>query len=248
MARFIAKNKSAILIIILLILVLKYFILVQLNTTNLETVINSPLLSPIITLVVGFVAYIIYLKQRDDSKKDAANVILIEIQNAERILKQSKHSLTKLSIPNLDEPTMQVESWSKYKYLFIRDFDRDEWDAITDFYNKCQVYDDAVKASNSSFQKNEEQYRVNIQKVSSDFVLKFGPKLLSENDQQKRELIKKDLSERIIRFRDLYLEVAQLYSPNKPVIDASRLVNELTNNLSQTTIGIKLKALADLRD
>jgi len=43
-----------------------------------------------VTLVVGSVAYVIYKLQKRDKKREKANIILLEIQGAERKLQQIK--------------------------------------------------------------------------------------------------------------------------------------------------------------
>src|SRR5579859_3713818 len=116
-----------------------YILAYPLNVIVLKNFITSALFLPLVTILVGSTALIIYNKTKDDFKKDAANIILLEIQNAERALKQVTESV------NAEPPTlpqniflMQTESWSKYRYLFVRDFDWNEWNEITDFYDKAQ--------------------------------------------------------------------------------------------------------------
>jgi hypothetical protein len=40
------------------------------------------------TLIVGFAAWLVYKQQKQDTKQDAANILLLEIQSAERAIKK----------------------------------------------------------------------------------------------------------------------------------------------------------------
>lgn len=140
--------------LIIIFVIVIYIFAYPLNITFLKNFITSALFIPLVTLLVGSTVIIIYSKTKDDFKKDAANIVLLEIQNAERALKQVTESVN-AEIPTLPQNIflMQTESWSKYRYLFVRDFDWNEWNEVTDFYDKAQLYDKAVTYNNSFFQK-----------------------------------------------------------------------------------------------
>lgn len=203
--------------------------------------VNSSFFVALITLVAGFIALDIYKRKQRDNKKDSANIILLEIQNAERQLKQVRENIKK---DFLEENfyVMKTESWSIYKYLFVRNFDRDEWDAISEFYHKCQLVDSAVTHQSSFFQKNEGQLRINMQKITSDYI----EKIIKETDEEK----KKELLEKITEFQNEYLKHPDLtlYSPQKPKNDVKLYLDNWNINLSQTTIGAKLKRIAKLKN
>jgi hypothetical protein len=107
----------------------------------LNPFLNSNFFIAIVTLAVGSIALFIYWKRRLDNKRDIASIILLEIKNAERLLKDEKEQFIKSNEESIGtELLMPVESWSKNKYLFVRDLDRDEWDTITEFYKNCLLY------------------------------------------------------------------------------------------------------------
>lgn len=58
--------------------------------THLINFLNSNFFIALVTLVVGSVAYVIYKLQKRDKKREKANIILLEIQGAERKLQQIK--------------------------------------------------------------------------------------------------------------------------------------------------------------
>src|SRR3989344_1068791 len=133
----------------------------------LENFIRSEIFNPLVTLLAGSVVYVLYRKQNDDFKKDAASIILLEIENAESLLKKAYASL-KIGT-NQDEArflpesnfVMKKESWSRFRHLFVRDLTRVEWEAISEFYDKCMLFDKSIEYNDSFFQKDVEQIRKN---------------------------------------------------------------------------------------
>ncbi len=211
----------------------------------IQLLVDSNLFTGIVTLIAGAIAYYVYWRQKKDSKKDAANIILLEIQSAERVLVQVGESVREKTLPN--KFTMPTESWSKYKYLFVRDFDRDEWDAITEFYNGCKLYDEAVSYNKSLFQKNEEQIRVNMLKTPADYIREYVDQEPASDDAAETVRLEAAFA-KANKFQTTYLSrIASLfYSPQKPLTDAKTAFDSLNITMSQTSIGIKLKKLAGL--
>jgi hypothetical protein len=204
--------------------------------------LNSSFFIALVTLAAGLIAYWLYRKRNKDFKKDAANIVLLEIQNAERILRVAKEQIRK-DIVDDNAYTMPTESWSKYKYMFVRDFDRDEWDSINNFYDKCHLYDDAVAHKSTAFKKNESEIRTNMHRVTADYI----KKLIDDGGKQ---LDRQATVALIDAFQDEYLGLRQdlnLYQPNKPVFDAKAQLETISDNLSQTNVGTKLKKLAGLK-
>ncbi|MCL4384575.1 hypothetical protein M1116_03915 [Patescibacteria group bacterium] len=238
-------------------LILNYFDN-QLKIPFIRGFVNSNLLNPLITVLVGSIAYVLYKKQKDDYKTDAANVILLEIENAEKMLKKASESLaigtTKLHIVPEKNFVMQTESWSKYRYLFVRDFTQTEWDAVSDFYNKCHLFDQAIMDNDSYLEKDMDLIRENAHKYIAKFISNSAIELASANNedtnmkQQKIEKIMKSLKEVRIRFNELYIDSEDkfLYSPRKAQNDAIFYIENLNSDLSLTTVGKKLRELAGL--
>lgn len=236
--------------LIIIFVITIYILAYPLNITFLKNFITSALFIPLVTLVVGSTAIIIYSKTKDDFKKDAANIVLLEIQNAERALKQVTESVN-AEFPTLPQNIflMQTESWSKYRYLFVRDFDWNEWNEVTDFYDKAQLYDKAVTYNNSFFQKNEEQIRYNIQRTLSDYAMDYTNKVSALKDKDAIEKQQKAYIAKIKQYIDRYMakDSIYLYAPNKPIADAKLILTIMNKNISLSTIGIKLKELAGIK-
>jgi hypothetical protein len=206
--------------------------------------LNSTGFTALVAAIGATLGYYIYNQQKKDSKRDAANIILLEIQSAERILLQVGESVSKENLPN--KFTMQTESWSKYKYLFVRDFDRDEWDAITDFYNGCKLYDEAVSYNSSFFQKNEEQIRVNMLRVPAEYIREYLDATVIDDEEQEKSRLENAFN-KANEFQKIYLSRAGsllLYSPQKPLNDAKSVFESINKTISHGSVGIKLKRLA----
>lgn len=209
--------------------------------------LNSNLFIAIVTLIAGLVAYFLYRKRIKDGKKDAANILLLEIQNAERQLKAAREQMTKNNVLIDDAYVMPTESWGQYKYLFVRDFDRDEWDTLNSFYEKCGLFDEAVRHKSTAFANNEAAIRANMHRVTADYVQDYVHKNIDATSDKDT---KNHLLNEINLFQDEYLGLPSgltLYTPIKPVDDAKELLATLQDNLAQTSVGTKLKKIAKLK-
>jgi hypothetical protein len=218
---------------------------------QLITFLNSNFFVALVTCIVGVAAYVLYRIQKRDGKREIANIILLEIQSAERKLKLIRKSLNEdpATLPN-DLRLLPIESWSANNYLFIRDFDRDAWDAIADFYAKCQLIDETIRFNNASFWNDVEQIRSNKQRILADFAHSATLKLdaVAAQDEDDSEILTKfnDLSE---KFDQLYMSKQGrfAYAPNKAVNDAKAYVDQVDRRISQSAVGIKLKKLAHIK-
>lgn len=207
----------------------------------------------IITLLAGLVALFIYFKQKDDEKKDIAKILFIEITNAENILKTAKVNLDN-SLPSdfaLSTKSMPTESWSKNKYLFVREFDRLEWDEITEFYNKAELFDQAVEHNKSLFRRNEEQIRINLDRMLAIFTQEnpIDVSIIDTNLKEKKkwENFQKTIDKFYYQFmRGIFPNY--FYRPDKPINDAKLYLSNINLQISSSTVCIKLKKLANIKN
>lgn len=95
--------------------------------------LDSNFSQTIIILLTGLVAFAIYIINKHVEKRDAARIILNEIRIAEKAIQDiNNHKrISELSIilPN--------NNWERYKHLFIKKLDQDDFNLINDFYYKC---------------------------------------------------------------------------------------------------------------
>ena len=214
-------------------------------------ILNSNGIIALITLVVGFGAFQIYRKQKRDAKRDAANVILLEIESAEQQLQTITQNEQSGSLAE-NTYLMKNSSWDGYRYLFVRDFDRNEWDKISDFYSKCHQYDDAVAFNNKYFGGNVEKTQLQLQRILAEYAKDFTEDTLSATTDVEKLKLKDEYEQRKNLFIDAYgLRVSEInfpppyfYNPQKPVNEAKAILSTIETSLSLTSVGIKLKRMA----
>lgn len=220
--------------------------------TDLWNFLNSQFFVALVGSVGAITAYWIYKRNIRQHKKDAANILLLEIQNAKRqmavVSKQFKDAAddeTKM----LAEDTflMPNESWNKYKYLFVRNFDRDEWDNISTFYDKCYLFDKAVRHNNEAFPQNAEQLRnamyESVRAVLSEYV-DTNPTAKRYSEAENTAVLKAG------KIHDLIQEnAARLfsYAPRKPILDARAQLDEL-KALDLELVVLKFKKIARVKN
>jgi hypothetical protein len=220
------------------------------------TFFDSNFFVALITLAVGSLAIYMYKKQQSDGKKDAANILLLEIKNAESQLMQAKEIILRDVIIPESIFSMKTSSWSKYGYLFIRDLTDEEWRLINNFYEKCRQYDEVVEYNNNFFKKNEEQMRINLQQAVADYTKKMLEKVgeaFEINDEKERneknQETLKEYKELVSGFYDTFMsELTSAnskysYNPQKPFHDAEVLISTIRLDLSTSTVGIKLEQI-----
>jgi hypothetical protein len=218
----------------------------------LWTFLNSPLFVALLGATGAITAYVIYIRKIRSNKKDAANILLLEIQNAKR-----QFSIAKKQIKDAgdDETKMLAEdtflmpnhSWNKYKYIFVRNFDRDEWDALSLFYDKCLLFDEAIIHNNRAFPQNAEQLRAAMNQATTSILMKYAidnPDEEAGSEKEQIAIINAQKAHDLIQS-----QAASLYSyaPRKPVIDAQTQLNELSD-INLSSIVTKLKKIADIRN
>jgi len=189
---------------------------------------NSSVFIALATFAVGIFAYIIYTKQKRDYKRDAANIILMEIRHAEKVVEQMK--MGSVAITNTTKILLPTNNWIRYNYLFIKDFDRDELDLINNFYNQCSSIDSGL--SQMSISKQLEQKGSSIQNTLAQIA--------------KDSISKADFDNKKKNFLDIIVKENCAFYPDAP----RSIINQGLNNLTMittSTIGNKLKKIAKFK-
>ncbi|MDZ7786267.1 MAG: hypothetical protein U5L95_04065 [Candidatus Saccharibacteria bacterium] len=200
--------------------------------------LNSNFLQTFVTFIVGLFAFLIYRRQKNDRKVAAANSIFLEIQHIESCIPKLKEATRRGSL-NLDLNIIRDDSWSKYSHLFSSNFDKDEWETITDFYQNAKVLDESIKASAASFDDDIRQIRYNKQRMFAEITKDF----LDNTGEQDTESQLKNYNQRMEIFDKLYMsrqEDFAAYTPVKYMNDAKKALEDM-EKLSITTIGKKFK-------
>jgi len=199
-----------------------------------------------VTLLVGTIAYVIYKIQKSDNKRDAANSLLLEIQSGENAVSKVRDALNRDHL-DVDVSVMPSESWSKNKHLFVRDFDKDEWESISDFYNKSSLLDQAISYNKTAFASDVEQIRTNKQRVLATYAEEAVKEATYSTETVNGEQLQETYDLKAKTFDKLYMNKQGefSYTPQKPKNDAKLYLTDMPK-LTTSSVGIKLKKIAKL--
>lgn len=213
----------------------------------MESFWNASLLQPSVTILVGFAGYAVYQIGKRDKKRDAAKVILLEVQGAERKLKNLKKRLDEATLPH-DTKILPSNGWLESRHIFINNLDADEWDEINEFYDVCGLIDQLIEHQNSFFWNDVEEMRANKQRVAADYTKnEIDDTIKGIKDGQpipKAEDTLKNIANKIDAFNESFEKTTRTYSPERAVSDAIKYSNRISVNLSRSSTGIKLKNIA----
>lgn len=121
--------------------------------------LNSNLPSTLATILAAFVAFLVYRKQKADTKRDAAKIILQEIRRAEDIISDYKQNAGY----QFAKKIIATNSWSNNLHLFVGDLDNDELDRISNLYSTGEYLDTLIKEiSDYTFKKEIETPSVSV--------------------------------------------------------------------------------------
>lgn len=211
----------------------------------------SNLFIAIVTFIVGSFGLYLYHRRKRDGKRRVAKIILLEIENAEAQLKDAKKQV----LANPDDPlpehlyTMPTNSWSKNKHLFVEDFKSTEWNAINQFYDCCELFDEAIRHNDARFAEQEKEVRRNVHWATYKYAIEFGEKLLdAKTDEENEEIIQEFFKKRnsavgmLTNGRFIYI-----YTPTKQNNVVKSCLDNADTSLSLNVVGQRLKSLSKSR-
>lgn len=192
--------------------------------------LNSNGLQTFVALVVGAFVFIQYRVNKRDKVRDAASLIVVEIQTATRTIKDIKKRLANKVLES-DVSVMPSNSWKDNRQLFAKFLDRDEWDTMEDFYDRAALLDDAVKYNSQMFRNDVEQIRTNKQRAAADFAIDTVNQIgTGTNKGDVAEIF----SGKVSVYDTLYMskqgELA--YTPSQVVDDARRYIENIPDVLN----------------
>lgn len=202
----------------------------------------------VVTLFVGLAAYIIFLKQKADQKRDAAKIIFLEVQRAVEAINTIKANQPTAGPPQLpyEVKTLPTENWSKSKYLFINSFRPEQWLSVNTFYDLCKLFDEALNFNNSYIEKNYDLYREHLHNIEGKLIEKEIENILKTTNETKyREAIKK-VQNKINNYMKIYLETALPYNPQDPLLRAKKYLELIDTDILTSTTGEILRRIANI--
>ena len=200
---------------------------------NIISFFNSNFFTGFATIITGLVAWIVYVSQKDNSKTQAARLIISEIRIAEEKISKLKEIIDANDMIADLPLVLPSNNWKLYRNIFIRDFDQDEVKLISSFYELAETIDDFSKRKNNFFWiTTEERARVTQQKLGEIFTT-------SETDEQV-EIRRQSLVDR-------YDKYPISYTPQHPLNQVKKHLNSI-QFITTTTLGSKLKNIAGLKN
>jgi len=209
---------------------------------NFLIFLDSNFFQSIVALIVGVFVFVQYRINRRDHLRDAASIIIIEIQTASRTIKSIRKRLVDRVLDS-DVSVMPSDSWKENRQLFAKYLDRDEWDTIEDFYDRSRLLDDVVKYNRQMFRNDVEQIRINKQRAAADFAIDTVNNIAANN--MNREDVANMFSGKVSVYDTLYMskqgELA--YTPNQVTDDAKKYIDNIPDILNSSAY-VKLKSIS----
>ena len=209
---------------------------------NFLKFLDSNFFQSIVALIVGVFVFVQYRINRRDHLRDAASIIIIEIQTASRTIKSIRKRLVDRVLDS-DVSVMPSDSWKENRQLFAKYLDRDEWDTIEDFYDRSRLLDDVVKYNRQTFRNDVEQIRINKQRAAADFAIDTVNNIAVNN--MNKEDVANMFSGKVSVYDTLYMskqgELA--YTPNQVTDDAKKYIDNIPDILNSSAY-VKLKSIS----
>lgn len=217
-------------------------------------VFNSSFFIGCITAAAATVTLFVYRRQKSDYIRDAASIILIEIQKAEELLTDARRAYVQTKSEDADRikfpeklRVMETDSWEKYRYLFARVIPDEVWSEINNFYVNCRLFDASLQRIEAAYERNDTEVRTNIYRVLAGYSKKLVDELEQLNDASEDD-------DRVLRLRSRYQRRAEEfansfmgtyeYSPTKLYHDAEYYFHLLPTDLTSREAGRHIKRMA----
>jgi len=215
---------------------------------ELITIIGKPAALTLVTLITAVTAAYLYWRQRRDRQKDAANIVLREIRDAEDMLPTAKRVIQaarEMGIPEKIQ-ILKSNSWTELQHVLARRLPQDVIKTIGEFYSNCRLLDEALAIIDEAFYKNADQNRVHQFRVIANFLEarvkatksnpKNDPKITAHNEEQEQTY-----QRRAADFKTHWPSPNSSYVPVRAASDAEKYFELVPRNLSQTRVGDKLR-------
>ncbi len=203
----------------------------------ISSVMGSNWIVAIATVVAVFVGFDI---QKQEEKKNAATIVLMEIRDAENSIEELKNS--DLKTVNFNEvAVLPINSWSKFNHLFVKNLDRDELDFLNDFYKKCFLTENAIKALQENFSIAIQEKAKTIYPKLLVLAEKHSNKTFEENRKGDSAYSKEKQA-----ILDTYYRDSESFVPDAPRENLRKYITTI-RFITNSPLGEKLKQMAGMR-
>lgn len=186
------------------------------------------------TIITGFVAWYVFLRQQRNRRIQAARVILMEVRRAENsideILKISSRTEV-LASDFRDISLMPHNAWEEYSHMFARLLSGDEMDLVNDFYSRCELIE-------GSLRRADDYVSTQVEEKSREFQRQIV--IYAANNVNNEKL--NDFSGEL---RVLINGVGQMFEPNDPVL-SMKVPLQTFQRVLTSSAGEKLRKIAQI--
>ena len=200
--------------------------------------------SSISTLLAGSVALYLYSKSKRDEIKTAAKTIILEIKEAEKVIKiYSEVKNSGGSYPTDFYKVTPFKAWEKHSHLFIKKLNNDEYEQISDFYKKCEILEKYIEKSYNFFWITTEERARLKERVGVDTAIR----LIEKNPNVLDNIKEGEFRPQVEQMALLYMSNTATYLPAGIKTEIDKVLNSI-NLIINTPTWNSLKKIAVYKD
>ncbi len=193
-------------------------------------------LGTLATVATAIVAYIIYKKSKSDELENAVRIIILEIKESERIVKNLIETKNAGNVYSDDlVKVIPFKGWSKYSHLFMKKLTNDEYDQLNEYFKKCEVLEKYIEKNHNFFWISTEE-RARQKEI-------IGATLALANPDMEASDIRSNME----KISDLYISNSLRYTPAGIATQLSRSLDSIAL-VTPTPVWNKLKTIAKYDD
>jgi|WetSurMetagenome_2_1015567.scaffolds.fasta_scaffold287857_1 hypothetical protein len=188
------------------------------------------------TIITAIVAFLIYKKSKSDELRSAVRIIILEIKESERVIKNLEEIKNSGMLYSTDlVKVTPLKGWVKYSHLFMKKLNNDQYDQLNDYFKKCEVLERYIEKNHNFFWITTEE-RAKQNEI-------MGAKLAYEKPELKDQEFKIEVEKLLAT----YFTNTSGYSPAGIKTQMDRILNSMTM-ITTTPVWDKLKIIAKYND
>lgn len=196
------------------------------------------------TILAGSIVWILYVKAKKDEIRTAAKTIILEIKEAEKIIKifiDIKNA--EGSYPTDFYKVTPYKAWEKYSHLFIKKLNNDEYQQINEFYKKCEILEKYIEKNYNFFWVTTEERARQKERIGAENALK----LISADPHVIESIKEGEYRNQVEKISLLYMSNTGVYLPAGIKTEIDKILNSVTLIINTPTWN-NLKKIAGYKD
>jgi cbb3-type cytochrome oxidase subunit 3 len=200
--------------------------------------------SSIATLLAGAIVWYLYGKAKRDEIRTAAKTIILEIKEAEKVIRiflGIKNS--EGSYPTDFYKITPYKAWEKYSHLFIKKLNNDEYQQVNEFYKKCEILEKYIEKNYNFFWITTEERARQKERIG----VENAYKLIATNENVVDNIKEGEYREQVEKISLLYMSNTPAYLPVGIKTEIDKILNSISLIINTPTWN-NLKRIADYKD